>query len=55
MKRKIGWRHYDDLYTAALILTEKPSHITINITIEPLKPWKPVVKVSEKVIRRRGE
>ena len=51
--KRIGWSHYDDLYSAALILTEKPTRITINITIEPLKPWKPVVRVSEKVVRRR--
>ena len=55
MKKHIGWGHHEDLYSAALVLTEKPERITINITIEPLKPWKPVERVSEKVVRRRRE
>ena len=55
MKKQIGWRHYDDLYTASLILTEKPARILMDITIEHLKPWLPVVKVNEKVVRRRKD
>lgn len=51
--KRVGWRHGDDLYTASLILTEKPTRITIDITIEPLKPWQPSIRVSERVVRRR--
>lgn len=52
--KQVGWKHYrDDLYTASLILTEKPTRITIDITIEPLKPWQPSVRVNERVVRRR--
>jgi hypothetical protein len=51
--KRVGWRHGDDLYTAALILTERPTRITIDITVEPVKPWQPSVRVSERVVRRR--
>jgi len=51
--KRVGWRHNDDLYTASLILTEKPTRIVIDIRIEPLKPWQPSVRVSERVVRRR--
>jgi len=57
MKPKtIGWKYqHEDLYTASLILTEKKERVTIEVTIEPLKPWRPVEKVSEKVVRRRRD
>lgn len=52
--KRIGWGgSAKDLYSAALILTEKPARIVIDIRIEPLKPWQPTVRVSEKVVRRR--
>jgi len=52
--KRIGWGgSVKDLYSAALILTEKPTRITIDIKIEPLKPWQPVKRVSERVVRRR--
>jgi len=51
--KQVGWKHQGDLYTDALVLTEKPTRITIDIIIEPLKPWQPVRRVSEKVVRRR--
>lgn len=52
--KRIGWGgSTKDLYSAALILTEKPARIVIDIRIEPLKPWQPIVRVSEKVVRRR--
>lgn len=56
--KKVGWKYQrDDLYSAALILTEKPERININISIiiEPLKPWRPVERVNEKVVRRRKD
>ena len=54
--KRIGWGgSIKDLYSAALILTEKATRITIDITIEPLKPWRPAVRVNEKVVRRRGK
>lgn len=54
--KQVGWKHYgDDLYTASLVLTEKPARIRIDIIIEPLKPWKPVKRVNEKIVRRRNQ
>ena len=53
--KRIGWGgSVKDLYSAALILTEKPARIVIDIRIEPLKVWQPVKRVSERVVRRRG-
>ena len=54
--RRIGWGgSVKDLYSAALILTERPTRIVIDIRIEPLKPWQPVKRVSERVVRRRRD
>jgi len=51
--KQVGWKHQGDLYTEALVLTEKPTRITVDIMVEPLKPWRPVKRVSEGVVRRR--
>ena len=40
-------------YTAALVLTEKSERERGDLTIEPRPVWREVVRVSEKVVRRR--
>jgi len=53
--KKIGWGYHEDLYSAALILTERDERPREDIPIAPRKPWQPVIRVSDKVVRRRRE
>jgi hypothetical protein len=40
-------------YSAALILSDRRQDREFPIIPEPMKPWTPVIRVSENVVRRR--
>mgnify|MGYP001570458333 CR=1 FL=1 len=51
---RISRRHHahEDLYTAALILTEKPPRGREDISVEIPRPWSGGLRVSSTVVRR---
>lgn len=51
--RWIGWRERGDSYTAGLILRPQRTTQPQPVTIEIPPPWRPVVRVSPTVVRRR--
>lgn len=51
--KRVGWKNGEDLYAASIILSHRQEKI-LSVQVEIPIPWKPVVRVSQQVVRRRG-